>query len=255
MCVLLTNVRSVLQHVRTTGSSKLYSFTQTCKISTIRFYSLAGMIIREHADGYASTVRGGPMDVDTRNFGLRFGPNMLQIFGNYMRVRLANVTAKRMHFEVEHGSIIGTDVATSDPNKFSVFKTTGADIILTTTAMTTVKMKQDSGNLVCLTAANNSLFVDDRRQMQVTAIASRQSDATYITHTHTHTHTQHTHTHTRRSRCDVAHTACGVVHQRRDAMYQTSHAVSVLWCLMRHITHRTSHTTHHTSHITYGVCS
>ena len=169
--MLLAKARSVLQHARTTASSPLYSLKQTYRILTIRSELLAGMIIREHADGYPSTVRGGPMDVDTRNFGLRFGPNMLQIFGNYMRVRLANVTAKRMHFEIEHGSIIGTDVATSDPNSFSIFKTTGADIILTTTVMTTVKMKQDSGNLVCLTAANNSLFVDDRRQMQVTAIA------------------------------------------------------------------------------------
>ena len=39
---------------------------------------LPGMEIKEHAAGYPSTVRGGPMDVDTQNFGLRFGPNQVK---------------------------------------------------------------------------------------------------------------------------------------------------------------------------------
>lgn len=133
---------------------------------------LPGMVIQEHSNGYPSAVRGGPMDVDTRNFGLSFGPNQLQIVGAYMNVRLENVTAKTFHFDIHDGSIIGKDIVATDPSSKSTFKTKGADIILTTSKMTSVFVKQKSGNLVCLTAANNSLFVDDRRQMQCSYIDS-----------------------------------------------------------------------------------
>ena len=88
----------------------------------------------------------------------------LKLEGSYMQVRFENVSAKEMHFNVGDGFIIGKDIITTDPTSVSTFTTVGADMILTTTKMTSVQMKQDSGNLVCLTAANNSLFVDDRRQ-------------------------------------------------------------------------------------------
>jgi len=54
----------------------------------------------------------------------------------------------------------------------STIKTVGADIIISTQKMTSLQMKQNSGNLICLTAANNSLFVDDRRQRQCSYIDS-----------------------------------------------------------------------------------
>jgi len=125
---------------------------------------LPGMLIKEHALGYPSTVRGGPMDADTPLFGLRFGPNKLMLEGAYMKVRFGNVSAKEVHFNVAEGSILAEDIITTDPTSVSTFETVGADIILTTTRMTSVQVKQDTGNLICLTAANESLFVDDRRQ-------------------------------------------------------------------------------------------
>jgi hypothetical protein len=132
---------------------------------------LPGMIIKEHSTGYPSTVRAGPMDEDTPNFGLRFGPNQLHIIGDYFLVRLENVSAKQMHLDINHGSIIGKNLVTTDPAYRSTFKTKTADIVLTTSRMTSAFVKQKS-NLVCLTAANNSLFVDDRRQIQCNFIKS-----------------------------------------------------------------------------------
>jgi hypothetical protein len=80
---------------------------------------LPGLIIREHGSGYPSMVRAGPMDLDTRGFGLRLGPNALRIEGEYMKVRLQNVTAKQMHFDVKHGEIIALDLSCTDPTEVS----------------------------------------------------------------------------------------------------------------------------------------
>jgi len=42
-------------------------------------------------------------DMTPQDFGLRFGPNMLSVQGAYLNVRLENVTAKEMHFDVDNG--------------------------------------------------------------------------------------------------------------------------------------------------------
>ena len=127
---------------------------------------LPGITIVENNASQPSTVRGGPVDPDTQDFGLRFGPNQLRLQAGYMQVRLSNVTAKEMHFDIDNGYVLGRDIATTDPTRMSTFKTKAADIILTTNRMTSVQVQQDSGNLVCLTAANNSLFVDSRSQKE-----------------------------------------------------------------------------------------
>lgn len=81
---------------------------------------LPGLNIREHGYGYPSTVRAGPMDQDTRGFGLQFGPNALRIQGEYMKVRLQNVTAKQVHFDIKNGEIIALDLTCTDPTEVSI---------------------------------------------------------------------------------------------------------------------------------------
>ena len=102
-----------------------------------------------------TTVRSGPMDPDTRNFGLEFGANEFIMKGERIIARLDNITAKHLKYDVMHGSLLATNV-TYTP--FATFNSITADMSVTTTRMTTANFWQKSGNLMCLTAA--TLFVD-----------------------------------------------------------------------------------------------
>jgi hypothetical protein len=102
-----------------------------------------------------TTVRSGPMDPDTRNFGLEFGANELVLMGQTMLARIENVSAKHFKFDVLHGSLLLTDV-TNTP--FATFNTQDADIVVTTDRQTSMRYWQKSENLVCLSAP--SLFMD-----------------------------------------------------------------------------------------------
>eukprot|EP00961_Rhodomonas_salina_P073927 993341-Rhodomonas_salina.1 len=57
-----------------------------------------------------TSVRGGPMDSDTRDFGLEFGPNSFSIKGRFVNARLENVSAKHFEFDADHGSLIAVDM-------------------------------------------------------------------------------------------------------------------------------------------------
>ena len=102
-----------------------------------------------------TTVRSGPMDEDTRFFGLEFGANEFIMTGERMTARLDNVTAKHLKYDVMHGSLLATNVSYTP---FATFNSMTADMSVTTSGMTTAHFWQKSANLMCLTAA--TLFVD-----------------------------------------------------------------------------------------------
>lgn len=102
-------------------------------------------------------VRAGNMDPDSLGFGLRFGPNKFRLLGNYLVARLQNLSATEFEYRVTKGNLIGIQVDAIEAN----FDSERADMILTTPTQTSVQFWQKSENLVCLTAAQNSLYVDD----------------------------------------------------------------------------------------------
>lgn len=102
-----------------------------------------------------TTVRSGPMDEDTRNFGLEFGANFFVMKGELMQARLDNISAKHFKYDVMHGSLLATNI-TKTP--YATFNSLTADISVMTTGMTTVYFWQKSANLMCLSAG--TLFVD-----------------------------------------------------------------------------------------------
>ena len=102
-------------------------------------------------------VRAGDMDPDSYKFGLRFGPNSFNLKGNFLVARLQNITATHIQYNVIKGGLKGVNIHSSTAE----FRSEDADMVVTTTTQTSVKFWQKSDNLVCLTAANNSLFVDD----------------------------------------------------------------------------------------------
>ena len=102
-----------------------------------------------------TTVRSGPMDVDTLDFGLDFGPNEFIMKGERIDARIDNFTAKHLKYDVKHGSLLATNI-TYTP--FGTFNSLTADMSVTSTRMTTVHFWQKSSNLMCLSAA--TLFVD-----------------------------------------------------------------------------------------------
>lgn len=113
--------------------------------------------IRINAIGLnVTTVRSGPMDPDTQNFGLDFGANEFILTGHTMQARIANISAKHFMYDVMHGSLLATDIRYT---LFGTFKTMDADMVVTSETQTSVRFWQKSNNLVCLSAP--SLYVDD----------------------------------------------------------------------------------------------
>jgi len=137
-----------------------------------------------------SYVRSGSMDRDSPQFGLEFGPNSFNLRGNHLVARLQNITASRFEYNVVNGNLIAIGVSFVTAN----FTSVSADMIVTTPKMTSVKFWQKSDNLVCLTAANNSLYVNDacnkvcefklssRRTLQEEAQAFKESYASNDSH-------------------------------------------------------------------------
>jgi hypothetical protein len=113
-----------------------------------------------------TTVRGGPMDADTPNFGLDFGPNTLSIAGNLVRARFQNITAKRFVFDVVHGSLLAVDLGNSlGKVGAAAITTVDADVVITTQRPTSARIWQQSGDMVCATAAAGSLYRDSPCQI------------------------------------------------------------------------------------------
>eukprot|EP00961_Rhodomonas_salina_P080757 1086485-Rhodomonas_salina.1 len=97
-----------------------------------------------------TTVRSGPMDEDTRDFGLEFGSNEFVMTGERMVSRIENVSAKHLKYDVLHGSLLATNITLTP---FATFNSLDADMVVTTDRQTTVNFWQKTGNLVCLSAA------------------------------------------------------------------------------------------------------
>ena len=125
---------------------------------------LPGLHIIAKGDNQTS-VRGGPMDSDTRNYGLDFGPNTLRIEGNYVNARLQNMTMKYFVFNVHSGSLLAVDLGSLQGSvPVADISSHDADIIVTTRRMTSLRVWQKSNNYVCITAANQSLYIDSNCQ-------------------------------------------------------------------------------------------
>jgi len=102
-----------------------------------------------------TTVRSGPMDDDTKHFGLEFGPNEFILQGGTISARLENITALHFKFDVLHGDLLLTNIYQTS---FGTFNTLDADIVVTSPIQTSANVWQKSEDLVCLSAA--SLYVD-----------------------------------------------------------------------------------------------
>jgi hypothetical protein len=50
-----------------------------------------------------TTIRAGPMDDDTPNFGLEFGANEFHMTGENIEARIGNISAKHIKYDVKHG--------------------------------------------------------------------------------------------------------------------------------------------------------
>jgi len=138
-----------------------------------------------------TTVRAGPMDKDAPDFGLDFGPNSFELEGNFLNARLENISAKVFNFNVLHGGLIAVDLLAPTAD----FRSMDADMIVTSKTETHVDFWQKTKSfgidtpLVCLTAAEGSLYVNDacreiceykdqtRRFMDATSTKSSLMDA------------------------------------------------------------------------------
>ena len=100
-------------------------------------------------------VRAGPMDDDTPNFGLEFGPNEFILEGETISARFDNLTALHFKFNVLHGDLLLTNIYQTS---YGTFNTLDADMVVTSPIQTSVNVWQKSDDLVCLSAA--TLYVD-----------------------------------------------------------------------------------------------
>mmetsp|Transcript_60899 Transcript_60899/g.163020 ORF Transcript_60899/g.163020 Transcript_60899/m.163020 type:complete len:2559 (+) Transcript_60899:1883-9559(+) len=107
--------------------------------------------------GFATSVRSGSMDADSPDFNLNFGPNTFSLYGQFMNVRLRGVNAKYFNFNVNEGTLFAEAITAI----YGTFTASTADIMVTSSTQTSARVWQKSGNKVCLTAANNSLYVND----------------------------------------------------------------------------------------------
>ena len=103
-----------------------------------------------------TTVRAGPMDDDTPNFGLEFGANEFCMTGENIEARIGNISAKHIKYDVNHGSLVATDI-TFTP--FATFNSISADITVTSDKPTSVHYWQKSDNLACISAA--TVYLDE----------------------------------------------------------------------------------------------
>ena len=107
--------------------------------------------------GFATSIRSGSMDADSQNFALNFGPNTFSIEGLYLNVRLNGVNAKKFKFDVTDGLLFAENLTAT----YADVTSTNADLAVTSPTQTSLRFWQKDGGKVCLTAANNSLYVDN----------------------------------------------------------------------------------------------
>jgi len=112
----------------------------------------------EAAGENTTSVRSSSTDADSTEFGLDFGPNRFTLTGHRLVAQLQNVSAKFFEYNVVHGALNAIDLSTTVSGTFS---SNDADMVVTTKFRTSVDFWQKSGNKVCLTAAEKSLYVDD----------------------------------------------------------------------------------------------
>ena len=109
------------------------------------------------AAGYNMTsVRTGPPV-----FNLDFGPNALKLTGNTLIAHIQNIAAKNFVFDVVHGRLTAINLQVSQT---ATFNSEDADMSVTTPTRTSVRFWQKSANLICLTAAPGSMYIDDSCQ-------------------------------------------------------------------------------------------
>lgn len=145
-----------LFYLNNTRDTALKYTNYYCTVQIIVPDSFVMPRIRINAIGFnLTTVRSGPMDADTPNFGLDFGANEFILSGDTMQARIANMSAKHFMYDVLHGSLLATNFRYT---LFGTFNTIDADIVVTTETATSVRFWQKSDNLVCLSSP--SLFID-----------------------------------------------------------------------------------------------
>jgi len=100
-----------------------------------------------------TSVRTGPP-----SFTLDFGPNTLKLTGNTLIAHIENILTKNFIFDVVHGRLIAKNLQASQK---ATFTSEDADMSVTTPIRTSLQYWQKSQNLVCLTAAPGSLYVEN----------------------------------------------------------------------------------------------
>jgi len=144
--------------------TKYLNYWCSVEIITPERTVLPGLHIIAKGDNVTS-LRGGPMDLDTPNYGLDFGPNTLKIEGNFVNVRLQNVTVKNFEYHVVSGSLLAVDLGSPTGSTPSASMSSfDADLLVTTRKATSLQVWQKSNDYVCLTAANESLYIDSNCQ-------------------------------------------------------------------------------------------
>ena len=165
------------------GSNSSFIFRNSRDDSTkyLGFYCNIEVLVPDHivmpevvivATGEnVTTVRAGPMDKDSPNFGMDFGPNSFVLQGNNLVVRLQNISAKYFTFDVVHGQLIATDLVVTSVGTFT---SQDADIIVATTLNTHVQFWQKEADFVCLTAGKGSLYVDNNCEGECKYLSERR---------------------------------------------------------------------------------
>eukprot|EP00961_Rhodomonas_salina_P185266 2501576-Rhodomonas_salina.5 len=115
----------------------------------------------EAAGENTTSVRVSATDSDSTEFGLDFGPNRFTLTGERLVANVQNISAKYFNYEVVHGALTAIDLSTTVSGTFT---SNDADMTVTTKFRTSVDFWQKSGNKVCLSAAPNSMYVDDACQ-------------------------------------------------------------------------------------------
>ena len=114
-----------------------------------------------------TTVRTFPT-----SFALNFGPNTLTLNGNTLNADIQNIQSKNFVYNVVHGRLKAINLQVTQE---AIFSSEDADMTVTTPIQTSVRFWQKSANLVCLTAAPGSLYVDNSCEQVCTFITPNSS--------------------------------------------------------------------------------
>ena len=123
-----------------------------------------------------TSIRAGSMDKDTPDFGLDLGPNQFTIEGEYLDVRLRNISTKELRVRLDHGNFFGEDLGLMSAIANAVFYSKTANLIATTTNPTSMRYWQKSDNKVCITGANGSVYLRDACEVSCSLIDASGPD-------------------------------------------------------------------------------